>query len=268
MNVQRQVIYEQRRRVLEGEDMSEDIRDWIDDLIESVVLQHTQSDYDEEWDLDGLFNEMRSIYDPELDSAEFEVAGRPREELVEEFQDDARDAYTAKEEEFGPELMREIERFLVLQVVDLRWREHLEAMEYLREGIHLRAMAQKDPLVEYRGEGHRMFEELSAQIREEVLRYLFHVEIERNEAEQLAPAAGPNGGGLVYEHEQMAGSEVIQAAGSGQMAAAAMAGVSTAPAVGATSVVTQRTTSEYDRVGRNDPCPCGSGKKYKRCHGA
>jgi preprotein translocase subunit SecA len=270
MNVQRQVIYEQRRRVLEGEDMSEDIRGWIDDLIEAVVLQHTQSDYSEEWDLDGLFNEMRSIYDPELDSSEFDVAGKSREELVEEFQEDARDAYAAKEEEFGPELMREIERFLVLQVVDLRWREHLEAMEYLREGIHLRAMAQKDPLVEYRGEGHRMFEELGSQIREEVLRYLFHVEIERNEAEQLTPAGAPtgNGGGLVYEHEQMAGAEVIQAAGAGQLAAAAMAGVSTAPSVGATSVVTQRTTNEYDRVGRNEPCPCGSGKKYKRCHGA
>jgi preprotein translocase subunit SecA len=268
MNVQRQVIYEQRRRVLEGQDLSGEIEGWIGDLIEAVVLQHTQSDYSEEWDFDGLFTELRSIYDPELDSSEFEVAGKAREDLVEEFQADALDAYRAKEEEFGPEIMRDIERFLVLQVVDLRWREHLEAMEYLREGIHLRAMAQKDPLVEYRGEGHRMFEELGAQIREEVLRYLFHVEIERNEAEQLAPATAPNGD-LHYEHEQLAGADVIQAAGSGQMAAAALAGVSTAPSVGATSVVTQqRTTNEYDRVGRNDPCPCGSGKKFKRCHGA
>jgi preprotein translocase subunit SecA len=269
MNVQRQVIYEQRRGVLEGRDLSGELKGWIDELVEAVVLQHTQSDYSEEWDLDGLFNEMRSLYEVEVAPDEIDVRAMSREELIEDFQEDARDAYEAKEEQFGAELMREIERFLVLQVVDVRWREHLEAMEYLREGIHLRAMAQKDPLVEYRGEGHRMFEELGAQIREEVLRYLFHVEIEQDEAEQLAPAAGPNGGGLVYEHEQMAGSEVIQAAGSGQMAAAAMAGVSTAPAVGATSVVTQqRTTSEYDRVGRNDPCPCGSGKKFKRCHGA
>jgi preprotein translocase subunit SecA len=269
MNVQRQVIYEQRRRVLEGHDLSEELKGWIDELVEAVVLQHTQSDYVEEWDLDGLFNEMRSLYDVHVEPSEIDVRSMPREELIEDFRDDARDAYAKKEEDFGSELMREIERFLMLQVVDVRWREHLDAMEYLREGIHLRAMAQKDPLVEYRGEGHRMFEELSAQIREEVLRYLFHVEIERQEAEQLTPAAGPNGGGLVYEHEQMAGADVIQAAGSGQMAAAAMAGVSTAPSVGATSVVTQqRTKSEYDRVGRNDPCPCGSGKKYKRCHGA
>jgi preprotein translocase subunit SecA len=268
MNVQRQVIYEQRRRVLEGQDLSEELKGWIDELVEAVVLQHTQSDYVEEWDLDGLFNEMRSVYEVEVAPDEIDIRSMSREELIEDFQADARDAYENKEEDFGSELMRETERFLVLQVVDVRWREHLDAMEYLREGIHLRAMAQKDPLVEYRGEGHRMFEELSAQIREEVLRYLFHVEIERQEAEQLAPAAGPNGGGLVYEHEQMAGADVIQAAGSGQMAAAAMAGVSTAPSVGATSVVTQqRTTSEFDRVGRNDPCPCGSGKKYKRCHG-
>jgi preprotein translocase subunit SecA len=268
MNVQRQVIYEQRERVLEGQDLAEELKGWIDELVEAVVLQHTQSDYAEEWDLDGLFTEMRSLYDVMIEPSEVDVRSMSREELIEDFRADARDAYENKEEDFGSELMREIERFLMLQVVDVRWREHLDSMEYLREGIHLRAMAQKDPLVEYRGEGHRMFEELGAQIREEVLRYLFHVEIERQEAEQLAPAAGPNGGGLVYEHEQMAGADVIQAAGSGQMAAAARAGVSTAPSVGATSVVTQRTTSEYDRVGRNDPCPCGSGKKFKRCHGA
>ena len=126
-----------------------------------------------------------------------------REELVAEFQDDARDAYEAKEEELGPELMREIERYLVLQVVDVRWREHLEAMEYLREGIHLRAMAQKDPLVEYRGEGHAMFEELGQMIHEEVVRYLFHVELAPDEAEGLHPEAHDDN--LVYEHESVCG---------------------------------------------------------------
>jgi preprotein translocase subunit SecA len=275
MNVQRQVIYDQRRRVLEGQDMSEELKGWIDDLIESVVLQHTQSDYAEEWDLDGLFNEMRSLYEVEVEPSEIDIRSMGREQLVEEFQEDAQDAYQHKEEEFGAELMREVERFLVLQVVDVRWREHLEAMEYLREGIHLRAMAQKDPLVEYRGEGHAMFEELSAAIREEVLRYLFHVEIDAGQdgggqgGPDLTPTTDPSGNGdLVYEHEQMAGADVINAAGAGELAAAGMPGVSTAPSVGATSVVTQRTASEWDRVGRNDPCPCGSGKKYKRCHGA
>ena len=104
-----------------------------------------------------------------------------REEVVAEFQDDAQDAYEAKEEELGSELMREIERYLLLQIVDARWREHLDSMEYLRDGIHLRAMAQKDPLVEYRNEGSQMFDELNATIREEVVRHLFHVEIQQPE---------------------------------------------------------------------------------------
>jgi len=258
MNIQRQVIYEQRRRVLEGEDLSQDIGEWIDELVERVVLEHTENDYQEEWDLNALFAEMATLYETEIEPDE--LRGLAREELVAEFQDDAGDAYEAKEEQFGPELMREIERYLVLQVVDTRWREHLDSMEYLRDGIHLRAMAQKDPLVEYRAEGHTMFEELGASIREEVVRYLFHVEIERQEAEQLQPAAAPTDGGLVYEHESLAGSEAILAAGAGA-GAVATAGVTSS------TVTQQRVASEWDRVGRNDPCPCGSGKKFKKCHG-
>jgi preprotein translocase subunit SecA len=259
MNIQRQVIYEQRGRVLEGEDLSEDIREWIDELVERIVLAHTENEYQEEWDLNALFAEMATLYETEIEPDELRSLGR--EELVAEFQDDARDAYEAKEEQFGPELMREIERYLVLQVVDSRWREHLDSMEYLRDGIHLRAMAQKDPLVEYRAEGHTMFEELGESIREEVVRYLFHVEIERQEAEHLEPAAAPADGGLVYEHESLAGSEAILAAGAGA-GAVATAGVTSS------TVTKQRVASEFDRVGRNDPCPCGSGKKFKKCHGA
>ena len=119
---------------------------------------------------------------------------------------------TSARASFGPELMREIERFVILQVVDTRWREHLESMDYLREGVHLRAMAQKDPLVEYRGEGHVMFEELSRVIREEVVLTLFHVEVQQDEAEQaLQPAEAPQA--LSYEHEISAGADAIAAAG-------------------------------------------------------
>ena len=171
MNVQRMVIYEQRRRVLEGADLSEEIGGWMDELVARIVFEHTASDYQEEWDLDSLFAEMQALYETEI-SADEVGATMTREELIEEFQDDARDAYAAKVEEYGAELMREVERYLVLQVVDVRWREHLESMEYLRDGIHLRAMAQKDPLSEYRSEGHAMFEELTATIQEEVVRYL------------------------------------------------------------------------------------------------
>jgi preprotein translocase subunit SecA len=259
MNTQRMVIYEQRRRVLEGEDLSEDIRDWIDEVIERVVDQHTQSDHAEDWDVEALLTEMASLYETEIQPDELDPGAMPREELIAEFQDDARDAYEAKEEELGKELMREIERYLVLQVVDVRWREHLEAMEYLREGIHLRAMAQKDPLVEYRGEGHTMFEELGATIREEVVRYLFHVELAQDQAESLQPEAHDEN--LVYEHSSVQGSEAIAAAGAEE---SENGGVP----LGAPVVTQQRVASEYDRVGRNDLCPCGSGKKFKRCHGA
>jgi preprotein translocase subunit SecA len=281
MNVQRQVIYEQRRQVLEGEDMSEQIAQWIDDVIAGVVDQHTQSEYAEEWDLDGLFMDMGAVYEMMVKPEELDLANMSREDLIAEFQDDARDAYEKKEEDYSAEVMREVERFLVLELVDARWREHLEAMEYLRDGIHLRAMAQKDPLTEYRAEGHLMFEELMDTIREEIVRYLMHVEIERDEAERLRPAEAvgpaPGDGGLVYEHESLAGADAIAAAGAGDgngagdgRAAPMRASVTAGAGAGAaTSVSTgQRVASDWDKVGRNDPCPCGSGKKYKKCHGA
>ncbi len=169
--------------------------------------------------------------------------------------------------------MRKIERFIVLQVVDVRWREHLENMDYMREGIHLRGMAQKDPLVEYRNEGHIMFLELNRVIREEVIAALFHVQVEATDVGTngnggSAPNAGPlpaptqNGGqqrGLSYDHQSLAGAEAIAAAG----------GSSTAAIGGGGSVATRPVVnSEHQNIGRNDPCWCGSGKKFKRCHGA
>ena len=271
MNVQRMIIYEQRRRVLEGQDISEEIRDWIGELVEQVVAQHTTSEYREEWDVDALFHDLGALYPIAIEPDELE--GLSREEVIEEFVDDALDAYEKKEEDLGSQLMREVERFLVLQVVDARWREHLDSMDYLREGIHLRAMAQKDPLSEYRAEGHVLFQELRATIREEVLRYLFHLEIEPEQAAGLAgeQAGSPNGGqrgGLVYEHESVAGADAIQAAGAGAGAGAGATAVLAPPAGGGAPQQEQRVSSEWDRVGRNDPCPCGSGKKYKKCHGA
>jgi preprotein translocase subunit SecA len=269
MNVQRMVIYEQRRRVLEGEDLSEEIEQWIGEVVESVVLQHTQSDYQEEWDLEALVAELAALYDPKLDASEFVGKTWTRDDLLAEFIEDAHDAYAAKEEDLGPELMREVERYLILQVVDVRWREHLDGMEYLRDGIHLRAMAQKDPLSEYRSEGHAMFQELAEMIREEVLRFLFHLEVDREQAESLTPAQSTNGGGngnLVYEHEQLAGSDAIMAAGGAAMAAGG--GAALGAGDGEAPAQAQRVSSEFDSVGRNDLCPCGSGKKFKKCHGA
>ena len=122
----------------------------------------TAEDAVEDWDLEGLVAQMTALYGSDITVEELqEEVDLSRESLMQEFSEDALDAYNDRESGFGPELMREIERFVILQVVDTRWREHLESMDYLREGVHLRAMAQKDPLVEYRGEGHIMFEELS-----------------------------------------------------------------------------------------------------------
>jgi preprotein translocase subunit SecA len=199
-----------------------------------------------------------------------------RSALTDEFQEDARDRYEEKEQGLGanPEtnqpLMRDIERFVILQVVDTRWREHLENMDYLREGVHLRAMAQKDPLVEYTAEGHVMFQELNAAIHEEVIATLFHAEIEVEEVDQLQQAAQVlDGGGMSYAHESLAGADAIAAAGAGALVGGNGGSTAGSLEAGGGSVATQqRVVSDRDKIGRNDPCWCGSGKKFKRCHGA
>src|SRR5437762_206297 len=180
LNRHRQRIYEQRRQVLEGQDMSEQVKLWIDDVVEETVNQFTEEEYGNDWDLEALTNAMASLYPTAITAKELreDLGEISREALIEEFSDDARDAYAAKEEDLGSELMRELERFVILQVVDQRWREHLDSMDYLREGIHLRGMAQKDPLVEYRNEGQLMFQELSGTIRQEVVLTLFHAQLE------------------------------------------------------------------------------------------
>ncbi len=263
MNTQRMVIYDQRRRVLEGDDLSDEIRTWIEEVIAANVAQFADAETTEEWDLDGLVAQMRALYgtDMTVDELREEVDVDSREALTEEFVEDALDTYAEREEAFGAELMREIERYVILQIVDTRWREHLESMDYLREGVHLRAMAQKDPLVEYRGEGHAMFEELGRIIREEVVLTLFHVEIQLDDADQqLQPAQAPQQ--LEYEHESAQGAEAIAAAGGG--AATALAAPPETTGMG----TPKPAVNEHRDIGRNDPCWCGSGKKYKRCHGA
>jgi preprotein translocase subunit SecA len=149
--------------------------------------------------------------------------------------------------------MRELERFVILQVVDVRWREHLENMDYLREGVHLRSMAQKDPLVEYTSEGERMFTDLGAAIRGEVVLHLFHAELAPEEAQQLTQSQTANGN-LQYEHEITSGAQAIAAAGGEPVATG--------------SAVQTVQASPHEKTGRNDPCWCGSGKKFKKCHGA
>jgi preprotein translocase subunit SecA len=279
LNKQRTVIYEQRGEVLEGHDLSEKVTSWIDEVVGNIVAHFTENEYSEEWDLDGLVKAMDALYQQpkeepiSVDELREDVGSLTRESLTEDFTEEARERYAAKEQELGPELMRELERFILLQVVDSRWREHLENMDYLREGVHLRAMAQKDPLVEYTSEGEGMFREMGGGIREEVVLHLFHAQLEPEDAaelQQAQEAQALDGGGLAYEHQSLAGAQAIDAAaagnGGGNGAASTTAGALFA---GGESVATAtRTVAERDKIGRNDPCWCGSGKKFKKCHGA
>ena len=268
MNVQRQVIYEQRRRVLEGEDLSEDIKAWIEEVVERVVDEYTMGEYTEEWDLAELVTAMGTIY-PTGVSVD-ELQDLDREAIVAEFLEDALDEYGEKETELEgmePGLMRWLERYVILQVVDTRWREHLENMDYLREGVHLRAMAQKDPLVEYRAEGHQMFEELGLAIHEEVVSNIFHAQVAPQDAStiQAMQEAEATDGDFEYQHESIAGADAIAAAGA---EAGALATAAAALGGGAAVATQQRVTPDQEKIGRNDPCWCGSGKKFKKCHGA
>jgi preprotein translocase subunit SecA len=275
LNVQREVIYKQRRQVLEGADLSGEVKAWIDDVIERTVDQSAPDEFSDEWDLAGLCNAMQAVYGTDITAEELkeDLQEISRETLIEEFREDALEEYAEREKLWGPEVAREVERYLILEVVDTRWREHLENMDYLREGVHLRAFAQKDPLVEYRAEGHSMFEELGGLIHEEVVMLLFHAQIEPRDIEDLQRGEDVNGQPLEYAHESLAGADAIAAAGAGagMVAAEGGAGV-TAGTIGggATAVATQqqRVVSDRDKIGRNDPCWCGSGKKFKKCHGA
>lgn len=268
MNAQRMVIYAQRNRVLHGEDLSEDIKSvWLPDVVADVVSEYTMDEASEDWDLEELVAAMDAVYGTGVTAQE--LKGLDRESIIQEFVDDATDAYAEREQDLDKiqdGLMRDLERFIVLQTVDVRWREHLENMDYLREGIHLRGMAQKDPLVEYRNEGHSMFQALNAAIREEVVTLLFHAEVSADEAQLQQQQAPTANGSLSYEHQSLAGAEAIAAAGGGAVATAGVGG-------GGGSVSTPvapkpKVNSELENIGRNDPCWCGSGKKYKKCHGA
>src|SRR5580765_5474386 len=271
MNTQRMVIYEQRRRVLEGEDLSGDVQEWIREVVEHTIDQFLEAEYSEEWDLDALVQAMHNLYGSDVTVEELrDEVGLDRDKLVAEFVDDALDEYAQREERFGAgedetPIMRELERFVILQIVDVRWREHLESMDYMREGIHLRSFAQKDPLVEYRHEGHIMFEELGKEIREEVVFTLFHAEIAPADAAELEQERMATNGNLSYAHETSAGADAIAAAGASSTAGAAALGTG-----GSTSTATPQTVvaSPQEKIGRNDPCWCGSGKKFKKCHGA
>jgi preprotein translocase subunit SecA len=265
MNEQREVIYRYRNRVLDGEDISETAKTQISDAIERMAEEYLPGDFVEEWDLDGFFTQLEQIYPTGLASEDFDPNSITKPELLEELRDDIVKAYEEREEELSADVMRQLERFILLQIIDERWREHLHDMDYLREGIHLRGFAQEDPLVAYKNEAFQMFGALIQSLWEEFARYIFNVEVEiepEQPANQLwqPPAGSSSTGGLQY-----AGGGVDQP--SALAAAAAGANGDEYYAEDQPRQIEQ-VRREEPKVGRNDPCPCGSGKKYKKCHGA
>ena len=263
LNEQRKEVYGRRQEILGGADIRDSVLEWTWDVIEAAVDAHAGG-YTEEWDWDGMWVALSSIYPIRIPQAEYQGASTPREELLEIIYADASEYYEEREREWGAELARNLERWVTLQVTDTRWREHLDNMDYMRQGIGLRGYAQKDPLVEYRTEGQLMFDEMSFLIKQEVVRVLMHAEVEVDEGGAggnvgvLPPPPGPHGG-YSYEHADAATLEALAAGAGPQM---------DEPEELSMPIVEQRHVDPEKNVGRNDPCWCGSGKKYKRCHGA
>ena len=192
LNRQREVIYGERRRVLEGEDLHEQVRHFVDDTIEAYVEAETVEGFAEEWDLDRLWSAFRQLYPVKVTVEELEEAAGDREGItadfiIESIKEDVHEQYDAREEHLGSEIMRELERRVVLSVLDRKWREHLYEMDYLQEGIGLRAMAQKDPLVEYQREGFDMFQAMMEGIKEESVGYLFNLEVQVEQQVEEVP---------------------------------------------------------------------------------
>jgi preprotein translocase subunit SecA len=265
MNEQREVIYGYRNRVLDGEDISGTAKVQIADAIERMAEEYLPGDFAEEWDLDEFFTQLEQLYPTGLADEDFDPNSITKPELLSELRDDIVKAYEEREEELGEELMRGLERFILLQIIDERWREHLHDMDYMREGIHLRGFAQEDPLVAYKNEAFNMFGALIQAIWEEFARYIFNVEIEV-EPEQ-------NGDGQMWQPPSGSSSTgSLSYAGGGQDQPSAIAAAAAAAAgeefTEDLPQPVEQVRREEPKVGRNDPCPCGSGKKYKKCHGA
>jgi preprotein translocase subunit SecA len=258
MNKQRQIVYEERRKVLEGADARGNILAYARDIITKGVEQHCQSRHWENWDLQGLVKYL-SAYLPIAADSQIpeEVLVKGTDALVEHVFAAASDAYDRKVEEIGPELMPIVERDVMLRTIDWQWMEYLTQMEHFREGIGLRAYGQRDPLVEYKNEAFDMFNELRERIQGSIVAAIFRVQIQRN-----APAPAPPP--LVRR---------VLESGPGEPDGADRAGRNGAPrqrraaAVGARDGAPVPAGAATAKIGRNDPCWCGSGKKFKRCHG-
>jgi preprotein translocase subunit SecA len=273
MNEQRRVVYKYRREILEGKDMSDAAREGVGEVVSRFVDDYTPGDVMEDWDLAELQTQVQQLWPSSVDISAMLPEQTDREDLREQLLADALAAYDQREQDFGDEIMRQLERAILLQIIDNRWREHLYEMDYLREGIHLRGFAQIDPLVAYKNEGFSMFEALMHSIWEEFARLIFHVEVEvaPQAQEQFAPAQRRSGfdysGGGGEQPSALDQAAVATASGPDVAAERAIEGRA---GNGGGTIPEQETVvkDDRDKIGRNDPCWCGSGKKYKKCHGA
>jgi preprotein translocase subunit SecA len=283
MSRQREVIYAERRQVLEGADLQEQTRTFIDDVVTGYVMGATE-DFAEEWDLEALWTALGQLWPVSLDLAvlEKEAGGRAnldRQELIDALKLDAHAAYDRREAEIGAEVMRELERQVILSVLDRKWREHLYEMDYLREGIYLRAYSQRDPLVEYQREGFDMFAAMMDGIKAEVVGYLFNLEVQIDEevepeAEEVEPmreplpvADGQSADGRAPEqHAPQIRAKGLQRPQAPQKLT--YAGPTETGEVEQRGQTVSNADDPYAGIGRNALCPCGSGKKFKKCHGA
>ena len=236
MNQQREIIYRQRREALQGENLKPVIMDMVEDLLDGVVADCSdEKTFAEDWDLEKLNGEISRLFAIQPGLTEDSLGESSQEDLREMLSKLVLDRYEAREQEFGEKVMRELESYVLLQNVDSLWKDHLLNMDHLKEGIGLRGYGQQDPLVAYKREGHALFDDMIERVKEETVRMLFHIQIQREEQVQQ----------LKKEQEDQP-----------MFFGPAEGGGSRPPVV-----------RKDGKVGRNDPCPCGSGKKYKKCCG-
>ncbi len=274
MNTQRDVIYTERRKILEGADLKANLLEWVHGEIEAIVNSNIPTNDVEDWDLNTLIAEMNAIVKLSDEFTAEALARMSPEEIFDAFKQYASDAYDDKEEEVTSGVMRQLERLVMLRTIDSLWVEHLTAVEEMRQGIGLQAYGQQDPLVAYKREAHDMWSQLRANISNRIVRSIYHVEI----APQARPTptappvtvatqpgvAETNGGSPQPAAAPITAAERVERAAASAIGVQAPRNLRTnqpAEAGGGTTVVAAKKT------GRNEPCPCGSGKKYKKCHG-
>jgi preprotein translocase subunit SecA len=235
--------------------------EYLAEAVDTAIATYCVSDYAEEWDLEGLANEVRTFWPSQI-TAEDLADAEGTDALYERLMAEAVAHYEGRESEVGADTMRKLEREVMLRIIDQKWREHLADMDYLREGINLRAMGQKDPLNEWQREGYEFFGSMMSSIAQDFVRYLMHIQVTVREPEQREEPA--------LRDVQTSGPEdPVQGSAAMRNGGAPIGpdGVAPQPKPEEEPANVPVTKSDWDKTGRNEPCPCGSGKKYKLCHG-